>query len=194
MSTPATPVSEQRKASSRKRTAEYRQRQKEADPEAFAEKQRESARRYYARHREKVIARVAEHRRREQEADPEGFAEKHRLRQYRWRENNREHYLAKAKENRDRRVAVAREFIREYKTSHPCVDCGGFFQFMCMDFDHIGTDKKYNVGTLVGSGANVALIQSEMAKCELVCANCHRIRTYDRRIAERDGLTTIEGD
>lgn len=49
-----------------------------------------------------------------------------------------------------------------------------------MDFDHVRGEKKYNIGSMVGRGLSPKLIDEEVAKCELVCSNCHRIRTYAR--------------
>jgi hypothetical protein len=48
-----------------------------------------------------------------------------------------------------------------------------------MQFDHTGTDKVSGVGALVPYGNKKAVLE-EVAKCELVCANCHAIRTWER--------------
>jgi hypothetical protein len=63
----------------------------------------------------------------------------------------------------------------------PCADCGGRFPPCAMDFDHRdGSSKTAGVTRMVGrSGA--ARILAEAAKCDIVCANCHRARTYRRR-------------
>ena len=67
--------------------------------------------------------------------------------------------------------------------SNPCTDCKGIFPVCCMDFDHKkGTIKSYNLGSMFAHHYSRELIESELAKCELVCSNCHRIRTRDRRI------------
>jgi hypothetical protein len=51
-----------------------------------------------------------------------------------------------------------------------------------MDFDHReGTTKKYNVGSMFAHHHSKASIEEEVAKCDLVCSNCHRIRTQKRR-------------
>jgi hypothetical protein len=50
-----------------------------------------------------------------------------------------------------------------------------------MDFDHARGEKVINVGLMVGWGYTVAEILSEIAKCDVVCANCHRKRTYERK-------------
>lgn len=72
------------------------------------------------------------------------------------------------------------ERLRTYKESNPCADCGHKFHFAAMDFDHLpGTVKLGGVGSLVQK-ESWAVVEREIAKCELVCSNCHRVRTYDR--------------
>lgn len=46
-----------------------------------------------------------------------------------------------------------------------------------MDFDHVG-DKAFNIATAIDK--RWSEIQAEIKKCDVVCANCHRIRTYTR--------------
>lgn len=66
--------------------------------------------------------------------------------------------------------------------SEPCTDCKKSFDTCCMDFDHVRGEKKYNVGSMFAHHYSRELIEKELAKCEIVCANCHRIRTRDRKI------------
>lgn len=71
------------------------------------------------------------------------------------------------------------------KEGQPCADCGGLFPPVCLDFDHLpGFEKRMGISRLVSTCRSWSLIEAEMAKCELVCANCHRIRTVDRRTAK----------
>jgi len=68
-----------------------------------------------------------------------------------------------------------RELIRSMKAG-PCVDCGGRFHPVSMDFDHRqGEEKVRGVSAMVGQSPETILL--EIAKCDLVCANCHRVRT-----------------
>ncbi|MGH2450547.1 MAG: hypothetical protein ACRDGE_04615 [Candidatus Limnocylindria bacterium] len=65
--------------------------------------------------------------------------------------------------------------------SRPCADCGGSFHPAAMQFDHLpGAKKLRDVSTLVVRGCTQMALE-EIAKCELVCANCHAVRTYMRR-------------
>lgn len=61
----------------------------------------------------------------------------------------------------------------------PCFDCGKCFPPECMDFDHVRGEKVGDVGQLFIAVSIEALID-EIEKCDLVCANCHRIRTKKR--------------
>jgi hypothetical protein len=73
-----------------------------------------------------------------------------------------------------------RAFIAEAK-SVPCSDCNNSYPSWVMDLDHLpGMDKLFNVGTATSKGFGLAKVQAEIAKCEVVCANCHRQRTHDR--------------
>ena len=63
----------------------------------------------------------------------------------------------------------------------PCFDCGNTFPPECMDFDHV-EQKTFNIGSVAsGRGVGIDTLQAEIMKCELVCANCHRVRTKGRR-------------
>jgi hypothetical protein len=60
----------------------------------------------------------------------------------------------------------------------PCQDCGVKYPSYVMDFDHIH-DKIKMINDFVRNAACNQLVE-ELKKCEVVCANCHRQRTYDR--------------
>lgn len=74
------------------------------------------------------------------------------------------------------------KYVNNIKSISPCVDCKLKFHFYAMQFDHIdATNKKTEVSRLVNSNCDIITIQNEIDKCDLVCANCHAIRTYIRR-------------
>lgn len=66
----------------------------------------------------------------------------------------------------------------EIKEASGCVDCG-IKNHIVLDFDHL-RDKKYNVSRMIHDGFSWKSILKEINKCEVVCANCHRIRTHNR--------------
>lgn len=78
------------------------------------------------------------------------------------------------------RRAEIRQWVASLKDA-PCVDCGGRFHFAAMQWDHLpGCDKVDQISRLV-TGLNRDRILEEIAKCELVCANCHATREYHRK-------------
>ena len=77
----------------------------------------------------------------------------------------------------DRKYAA----VNEYKLAQGCADCGYAEHPAALDFDHLpGSVKSFNVAEKVGSYSWERL-WLEIEKCEVVCANCHRIRSVNRR-------------
>lgn len=68
-----------------------------------------------------------------------------------------------------------REFIIKFLSTHPCVDCGEKDPIV-LDFDHQHS-KAFNISFGIHRGYSIDRIVKEIAKCEVVCANCHRRRT-----------------
>lgn len=104
---------------------------------------------------------------------------------------NRQTYIDRAAA-RTRRLAKERaEFLIDYFLTHPCVDCGEADPIV-LEFDH-QQDKAFGIANGLRSRSWDALI-AEMAKCEVVCANCHRRRTAERggfvraAVAQRQSL------
>lgn len=88
---------------------------------------------------------------------------------------NKEPYIARAKKQRNE----VRSLVRKIKESNPCVDCGNFYPFYVMDFDHLGIEEKL-AGVNMLTSFGVKKVLAEIDKCELVCSNCHRGRTWHR--------------
>jgi hypothetical protein len=73
-------------------------------------------------------------------------------------------------------------FLDSVKITCGCIDCGYNEHPAALDFDHIpGTVKLGSVGNLIRDASWERII-AEMEKCEVVCANCHRVRTATRRV------------
>jgi len=74
-------------------------------------------------------------------------------------------------------------YIQAIKLERGCADCGYNAHPSALDFDHLpGSIKEHRLASMSG-GSTKAKIDAEIAKCEVVCANCHRIRTALRRLA-----------
>lgn len=66
------------------------------------------------------------------------------------------------------------------KSARPCYDCGGIFPPECLDWDHLpGAEKCFTIGSQAQNHTFEAVI-NEISKCQLVCACCHRTRTFNR--------------
>ena len=79
---------------------------------------------------------------------------------------------------RDKRSKI-RTYIQEYKQSHSCSDCGENYPYWIMDFDHL-ENKKFNISRFSREVCSLDIVKEEILKCEVVCSNCHRNRTYLR--------------
>lgn len=107
--------------------------------------------------------------------------------QSRCRSCSREWYVAHREQHRAnvrrRTVATRVEYKRrigEHLETHPCVDCGES-DVRVLDFDHdVGSDKTADIAALVAACGRWSDIVSEIAKCSVRCANCHRRVTSER--------------
>jgi hypothetical protein len=62
------------------------------------------------------------------------------------------------------------------KKQDPCMDCGVGYPPCVMEFDHVRGEKVIGVGRMANQRFPITAIDEEIAKCDLVCANCHRLR------------------
>lgn len=69
------------------------------------------------------------------------------------------------------------KWYTELKKDKPCVDCKQVFHPAAMQFDHLPGFEKVNHISAIWSRAKIL---EEIQKCDLVCANCHAVRTYER--------------
>ncbi len=81
-----------------------------------------------------------------------------------------------------RRYTDERRAIALAAKSKPCTDCEIQYPPYVMDFDHVRGKKIMDIARMVSGRQHrtVQMLIDEIAKCEVVCANCHRIRTHSR--------------
>lgn len=96
-----------------------------------------------------------------------------------WREENPERWKEISRRAIAKRRKNRRQQLDDWKAGKPCKDCCGVFPVECMDFDHLG-NKEFQIGQSHLSYSWEKVL-AEIAKCDLVCANCHRIRTKKRQ-------------
>jgi len=79
--------------------------------------------------------------------------------------------------------AQRRDFLNTYKTAAGCTDCGYDAHPAALEFDHLpGFQKDFGIGNANNLNVSMERLLAEIAKCEVVCANCHAIRTANRRM------------
>jgi hypothetical protein len=93
---------------------------------------------------------------------------------------NKQYYLDKANKSMMVKRLKVKEIIEEAKASG-CVDCGRTGPSYCFDFDHIDDNKLFNISN-ERNNVSYDKLKEEIAKCEVVCAWCHRIRTHNRNM------------
>jgi hypothetical protein len=84
----------------------------------------------------------------------------------------------KAEWHLKRRVEI-KNWIYNHLKSNPCVDCGES-DVLALDFDHVrGSQKRYNIAhAFMLTGMTIKKLETEIAKCDVRCGKCHRIRTH----------------
>jgi hypothetical protein len=81
------------------------------------------------------------------------------------------------KVNRER----LKQWLRDFKSGKKCMDCNEQHPHFVLDFDHRdSSEKNFNVSQMVNGNLSLRKLQTEISKCDLICANCHRKRTFAR--------------
>lgn len=73
------------------------------------------------------------------------------------------------------------EFLSQYKEDRGCMDCGEMYPYFILQFDHVN-GKDFQISNHSRHTGSLEKIKQEVEKCEVVCGNCHALRTYIRRM------------
>ena len=98
-----------------------------------------------------------------------------RIRMLAYSQQNKDRVSQNANRRREKLKAICKD-----AKNKPCCDCGESHPHFVMDFDHVRGKKDFGIagiGTFLPSENRLLL---EIAKCDVVCANCHRKRTANR--------------
>lgn len=90
-----------------------------------------------------------------------------------------EERLKSLRETKRRAILRNHEYVLQYLFGHPCVDCGNDNPVV-LEFDHVRGEKENSVTLLILGACSIKRIAEEIEKCEVRCANCHRIATAER--------------
>ena len=93
--------------------------------------------------------------------------------------NNKRTYNERTRAGKTRAQAENKLRISLYLSIHPCIDCGQA-DIRLLEFDHVNGQKLRGIAHLFSWGFNWNTIETEIAKCEVRCANCHRIKTIEQ--------------
>lgn|SRR5208282_1801508 len=85
---------------------------------------------------------------------------------------------------------TSKQFVQQYLTTHPCIDCSESDP-VCLDFDHVRGKKFHEISLLVREGYSLVAIIAEIKKCKVRCANCHRKITARRRKMAQGYVDTL---
>src|SRR5690242_19712209 len=72
-------------------------------------------------------------------------------------------------------ATIARLFVDRFLSEHPCVDCR-YSDPRALEFDHVRGQKVFEISLGVVSGVPLPVLMEEIEKCDVRCANCHRLR------------------
>jgi hypothetical protein len=90
-------------------------------------------------------------------------------------EHNKQPYLERARTREAWVTEDNQRKLAEYFSSHPCVDCSQN-DVRVLEFDQVRGKKSNDISKMMTIGCSWSTIEAEIAKCEVRCANCHRIR------------------
>lgn len=94
-------------------------------------------------------------------------------------QNNKQLYLDHALTRNTQVNTENKQRLYAYLSSHPCVDCGET-DIRVLEFDHVRGNKSASITNLLKNVTSWKVIEAEIAKCEVRCANCHRLKTLER--------------
>jgi len=94
----------------------------------------------------------------------------------------KEQYKARSKRRNRNQRKWGKEFVSRVKKMYGCTDCG-IKNPVILEFDHVHGQKINNIADMVNQSYGLTTIKEEIRKCEVRCANCHRIKTHERRNA-----------
>lgn len=93
-----------------------------------------------------------------------------------WYKNNSKRQVELTKARTKKSVKEKKRYVFDYLKKNPCIVCGEKNPIK-LEFDHVRAEKKNSICQLVIDGCGWEALQNEIAKCEVRCANCHKLKT-----------------
>lgn len=92
--------------------------------------------------------------------------------------------VSRTKKIRNNSKQRNKDYIKDYLSKHPCIDCGNS-DIRVLEFDHVKGIKLANISNASRNAWKLDRLKEEINKCEIRCCNCHRIVTIDRRLIKK---------
>ena len=115
------------------------------------------------------------------------YKDKNKAKEYQ-RENNRRWYQEHKEvvvERKKQQQLEIRDWFRRYKSSLCCVDCGISHPAVLQFHHRDRTEKSFTISNVISRATSINQITREIAKCDVVCVNCHAKRHW-REMHETD--------
>lgn len=122
-------------------------------------------------------------------ADPEKRKAYHREYYRAYYHRRKDIYKKSRAKSKQANVAI----IDEFKLSNGCKVCGYDTDPVALDLHHRSDDKILNVSTMAARHYRQQVVVEEMSKCDVLCANCHRILHHSKRLAGRSKKVPKKG-
>ena len=103
-----------------------------------------------------------------------------------WYQNHKQEVI----ERKKKRQKDIWNWFRRYKSTLFCMDCGINHPALLQFHHRDRTDKSFTISKIINRARSVKQITDEMAKCDVVCANCHAKRHW-RETHETDSWLEI---
>lgn len=107
-------------------------------------------------------------------------------------EYHKEKQRQEGKDARKKQITRNRAYLFDLLKEASCVDCG-YDNWIVLELDHRDSSQKYDAVTrMINDGTTLDRIKQEIEKCDVVCANCHAIRTATRSKSWRVSYAAID--
>jgi hypothetical protein len=84
-------------------------------------------------------------------------------------------------EHRKKQFQKLRELVWRHKKLCGCVLCSNKDPRV-LDYDHLdSSNKQEDISRMINRGNSIKTLKNEIRKCRILCANCHRIKTFEDR-------------
>lgn len=105
-----------------------------------------------------------------------------------YQENQEKQKAVVVKRNKEYRKRLQTIVLKEFEKG--CKDCGNM-DVRVLEFDHLPEyEKLFDISRIISSSMSEKILKEEIVKCDVVCANCHRIRTTERSTSYRKDINS----